>query len=230
MVPVKTNLRRRDVLWLALAVSVHALLLLVPIQRPPASTDTSGTISLSLLATREEAPVPERSDLPAPPPEKPRPVEEPAARQAQPAAETRPPAGPVRRESSPEGPTIGMTAARLVDSISRLKWPPAAKEKHSRLGVFVPQAVPENWRPRITIEENLFDGMYPPAKPDIVDRWLAADGSYRVVINTPSGNTLCGRARPWNPMNPLLEPVMMYWKCGGGGKRSFRMPDRHLIK
>ena len=78
------------------------------------------------------------------------------------------------------------------------------------------------------MEDNLFNGMVLPTKTEIVDRWLAADGTHNVVLNTPSGDTLCGRAQAWTPMNPLFEPIMTFWKCGGGGKRAFKMPDRYM--
>jgi hypothetical protein len=67
------------------------------------------------------------------------------------------------------------------------------------------------------------DGMYAPAEVEITDLWLAADGSHNVVVNLPNGDTVCGRALPWNPMQPLVEHVMLFRSCGGGGKRSFNM-------
>jgi hypothetical protein len=73
---------------------------------------------------------------------------------------------------------------------------------------------------------NLFDGMVAPPETEIVDRWLAADGSQNVVVNLPSGETLCGRAEAWNPMQALVEHVMMFRSCGGGGKRTFEMASR----
>ena len=69
--------------------------------------------------------------------------------------------------------------------------------------------------------------MMAPAETQVIDRWLAAVGSHNVVVETSSGNTYCGRATAWNPMNPLFEPVMQYRPCGGGGKRTFTMPDRY---
>jgi len=75
-------------------------------------------------------------------------------------------------------------------------------------------------------EGNTFDGMMAPVETELVDRWQAADGSANVVINTPNGDTLCGRAEAWNPMQPLLEHLMMFRSCGGGGKRTFSMAAR----
>ncbi|MFC1720590.1 hypothetical protein ACFL00_05605, partial [Pseudomonadota bacterium] len=122
--------------------------------------------------------------------------------------------------------------ATLLDSASRLEWSfPKARQKR-QLGVHQPQEIPENWRPSIRMEDNLFDGMTVPGKTEVVDEWLANDGSYNVVINTPSGETLCGSKQAWDPMNPMLEHLTLFRKCGGGGKRSFKMPDRfmkHLV-
>jgi len=81
-------------------------------------------------------------------------------------------------------------------------------------------------RSGISIEDNLFNGMAPPNKTEIADRWLAADGSHNVVINTPSGQTFCGRALAWDPMQPLVEHVMQFRPCGGGGERTFKMTQR----
>lgn len=76
-------------------------------------------------------------------------------------------------------------------------------------------------------EGNTFDGMMAPGESELVDRWQAADGSSNMVINTPNGETLCGRAEAWNPMQPLLEHLMMFRSCGGG-KRTFSMAAREL--
>jgi hypothetical protein len=70
--------------------------------------------------------------------------------------------------------------------------------------------------------------MIAPAETELLDRWQAADGSQNVVINTPRGETLCGRAEAWDPMHPLVEYVMLFRSCGGGGKRTFTMDKREL--
>jgi hypothetical protein len=113
----------------------------------------------------------------------------------------------------------------LLESARRLE-PATPVAPPRRLGEFLPPATPRNWEPSITLEENLFEDTYLPAETEVVDRWLAADGSHNVVIRTPTGMTLCGRALPWDPMRPLVEHVMMFRQCGGGGERSFTMPER----
>ncbi|MFB3078583.1 MAG: hypothetical protein ACE1Y4_11335, partial [Lysobacterales bacterium] len=116
-----------------------------------------------------------------------------------------------------------LTTARLLDSASEMAWPVPAVDDSRRLGVFVVQPLLEKLRSSISIEDNMFNGMVLPSKTEIVDRWLAADGSHNVVINTPTGHTLCGRVLAWNPLQPLVEHVMQFYPCGGGGKRTFEM-------
>ena len=210
----------RDGLWLGIAVLLHALLLLVPMRHSPPAVQESQVVSVSLLASRKEKPVLEDEKLPV--------TEKIVPSQTPPLAEVPTPPEPMAMESNPEEPEVQTTTALLLDSASRFKWPSIEQDESRQLGVFVPQPIPENWRPRITVEDNLFNGMILPTRTEIVDRWLAADGNHNVVINTPSGETLCGRAKPWDPMNPELEPVMAFWKCGGGGKRDFKMPDRFM--
>ncbi len=215
------RIQRRDAMWLALAVLLHAALLSIPLRDGPPAPGLSRAISISLFkAPRNRAELDEV-----------RPTAQSREYALPPAPAERP--GPETRTTDAEEPEAGeesvdSSAAALLDSLNGFQWPTRADSQSRRLGDFTPPGVPENWRPRITVEDNPFNGMVAPAQTEIVDRWLAADGSQRVVVNTPSGDTLCGRARRWDPMNPLLEPVMNWWKCGGGGKREFRMPDRFM--
>jgi len=208
------RLGQRDALWLAIALVLHALVLLIPLRSPPEVAANPTMVAVSLMAAAREDPPIEEKELPAPLAEQPSLVEQP--RRAEPAAE----------EGVTEHPLVNTTTARLLDSASRFKWPSIDNRSNRQLGVFVPEAMPGNWRPRIMMEDNLFNGMMLPTKTETVDRWMAADGTHNVVLNSPSGDTLCGRAKPWNPMNPLFEPVMTFWKCGGGGKRDFKMPEQ----
>jgi hypothetical protein len=219
---------RRDALWLAAAVLLHALLLLIPPREFPSATETARTVSVTLLAPREEKPLFESVDPPAPPPEELLSADKAPPPQEPPLAERQALSGSHAGNSSEDKPLADTSTARLLDSASRFKWPTLEEDKHRQLGVYEPQGIPDNRRPVIPIADNRFDGMFVPEKTEIVDRWLAADGTHNVVLNTSSGDTLCGRARPWNPMNPLIEPVMTFWKCGGGGKRAFKIPDRYM--
>ena len=219
-VTASIRIKWHDGRWLAAVVLLHALLLLIPLRYDSPATEETTVVSISLLIPPKEDPVFEQEELPD--------VEESPSQQAPPLAEKPTPPRPIAMESSPEEPVIKTTTALLLDSASRFKWPSIEQDENRQLGVFVPQPIPENWRPRIVVEDNLFNGMILPTKTEIVDRWLAADGNHNVVINTPYGETLCGRAKPWDPMNPELEPVMTFWKCGGGGKRDFKMPERFM--
>ena len=222
------RIKRRDGLWLAVAVLLHSLVLLIPVRQSSGPAETVQSVTISLFNTAEVKP----SAKPAPahdpltkgvsPPENPLLAEQPATRK-NPAVDKDEPA--VFSES--EAP-LNTSTARLIESLSRVNQTIPDRGKKRQLGVPVPGQIPENWQPEIRLEQNRFDGMVVPRKVEIIDRWLAADGSHNVVMNTPGGETLCGRAQAWNPMNPLLEPVMMFRKCGGGGKRSFKMPDRYM--
>ncbi len=64
-----------------------------------------------------------------------------------------------------------------------------------------------------------------PADASVVDRWQAADGSHQVMVQLPNGDSLCGRAAAYNPMQALVEPVMMFSSCGS--TPTFTMPERY---
>ena len=113
-----------------------------------------------------------------------------------------------------------VTTARLLDFAHHREWTLPEPSDPPRLGVLTPQPPPPNWRAGTPAEDTAL-----PAKTGIVDQWLAADGSRNLMIRTPTGQLLCGRAEAWNPMYPLVEPVMMYRACGGG-RPSFEMPSR----
>lgn len=116
------------------------------------------------------------------------------------------------------------STAYLLDLAGRQQLSVPETSTARRLGEHVPRPMPPNWRSATRPEANRFDGMVAPAAVEIVDRWLAADGSQNVVITTPDGETYCGRAEAWNPLTPLVEPIMTYRNCGGGGQRTFDMP------
>lgn len=212
---------RRDSLWLALAVLLHALLLLLPADHFRPAPHNPLTLSVSLPVPRVADPAPVKTaDAVSPP-------GSPSAQAPSPAAEID------AEEERPEPqvtatPSERISAARLIDSIGRIDWSLPEEQEQRRLGVPAPYRVPDNWLPRLRREDNRFDGKTVPARTEIIDRWVAADGSHNMVVETSGGDTICGRAQRWNPMSPLVEPVMMYWKCGGGGRRSFKMPERLL--
>jgi hypothetical protein len=226
--PVQAH-QARFAWWLAVAVLLHALLLLIPARQYQLPDPMLRTLTVVLSKT-----------LRAPPP-------------ANPAESSRRDAAPVeRRLAPPGGPNADMppavapraapplpavdtgvqpdathppiTTARLLDFAHRREWNLHEPSLAPGPGVFRPQRPPPNWRSGTPAE-----GTAPPAKTAIVDQWLAADGSHNVMVRTATGQVLCGRAEAWNPMSPLVEPVMMYRACGNG-PRTFEMPDRVLLR
>jgi hypothetical protein len=220
------QLKARDGLWLCLAIALHALLLLIPVTREPASEPGVSSIIVNLLMEESlkspfieiiEPETPEiqtRQDEPVPVPA----AEQPELTQQE-----------EEIEVFPASPPVILSTAFLLQSASQIDWSLMRVEELRQLGIFFPRPVPENWRSGIGVEDNIFNGMVVPRKTEIVDRWLAADGSHNVVINTPTGDTFCGRALAWDPMQPLIEHVMQFRPCGGGGKRSFDMPQRQAL-
>jgi len=127
-----------------------------------------------------------------------------------------------------ETPRIHITTALLLDSASRREWqaprfPTTRLAQENSSG-----ALPGNWTGTVLrIFPNRFNDLVLPERVEIIDRWRDPDGTIQVVLHTPKGETLCGRAAPWDPMEPLIEPVMMMRLCGGGGKRKlqFTLPE-----
>jgi hypothetical protein len=212
----------RDGRWLLAAVLLHALILTIPVDLAETPQTRPQRIALALQPRWRPLipqPVQPEAAVKAPDPAIPAPEKIPdSAVQQQDAAST--------LSDPPQQNSPALSLARLLDSASMINWELPEERASRQLGVFTPQPVPENWRPRILVEDNRFDDAVLPTRVLIVDRWLAADGSHNVVIETPTGHTLCGRAEPWNPMNPLFEPIMMFRPCGGGGERTFKMPHR----
>jgi hypothetical protein len=210
--------------WVLVAILLHAILLLIPSQRGLQPGQVLQRLTISLQSTaREESVVPTTS-----PAETPLAPELPPAEASGAVAEPAParPVPPLASQPPTDDPP-SPSAAQLLDLASRLSWQAHHTADSRDLGVFRPPPLPDNWQPGIPREANLFDGMTAPAEVEIVDRWLAADGSHNVVVNTPSGETYCGRTEAWSPLNPLFEPIMTWRPCGGGGRRDFEVPKRY---
>jgi hypothetical protein len=216
----------QDSLWLFLAVALHALLLLIPVLQNDHMTTRTVPLNITLLtpAPTEKPfvvePESKKTELPAVKTETEAPDEQavPELADLEQAED--------RADQQAPGKEVILTTARLLDSAEVIEWPAPVADDSRRLGVFAPQALPENRRSGSRIEDNIFNGMVRPNRTEIVDRWLAADGSHNLVINTPGGQTFCGRAPAWDPMQALVEHVIQFRPCGGGGKRTFEMPQR----
>jgi hypothetical protein len=212
--------------WVLVAILLHAILLMIPSKQVLQPGQVHQRLTIWLQATaREESVFPTTSPAEVavepqqqqPQPEESGPITNPAPARPLPALASKP---LTRAQPSP-------SAAQLLDLASRVSFKAPSPSDPRDLGVFRPPPLPDNWRPGIPRETNLFDGMSAPAEVEIIDRWLAADGSHNVVVNSPSGETYCGRTEAWSPLNPLFEPIMMWRPCGGGGRRDFEMPKRY---
>jgi hypothetical protein len=197
------------------AILAHALLLLLPNPREQQGGKGRPGLRVSLPAPAAAPPAalvtaPELEKTPVPPQ-----ATAQRARQAAPLPgdDTEVPARPTQP-----------SAAYLLDLARRREWRPPQPGSSRQLGVFVPQPLPPNWQSSPAAAPTRFAGSAPARRTEVVDRWLAADGSHNVVITTPGGETWCGRSEPWNPMNPLFEPVRVFRSCAGGGERTFDVP------
>lgn len=235
---IRPRLSYREGGWLVLAVALHALLLLIPQaeERPRAIVERAKLairlMPLSAPPARElpresvaeavhPAPIPRR--LPA----------SPAA--TLPAPEPALPMGPPQEIAEDD---LGVSAARLIDlrdSVTeRVPLEKSAETPRLRLGSPKPFERRGNWQSGTGADalapfDNAFNGKTVPAEVEIVDRWLAADGSQNVIVETPAGLRLCGRAPPWDPAQPLVEHVMRWQVCGGDFARPFKYKPREPL-
>lgn len=229
--PVQAH-QARFAWWLAVAALLHALLLLIPARQDLLLGPTLTTLTVALSGTWQ-APAPASPALNG--------RSEPAPVERQPARPGTPNAGSPRAAAHPAEPPLSppgagvrpgdtrypVTTARLLDSVNRREWYLPEPSDPPRLGVLTPP--PPHRRAGTAAVSAPLSGTALPAKTGIVDQWLAADGSHNVMIRTATGQVLCGRAEAWNPMSPLVEPVMMYRACGDG-RRTFEMPERVLLR
>jgi len=198
--------------FLAGAVILHVMLLLLPAERGPSPGNVLNRLSVSLRAVPKPAPeVVAEPVIPEPAPTQP--GSRPAPRQVASPADTPPPTPPPAATAAE--PARGLSTARLLDDANRIRW-----------------RLPEHGAARSLGEPAPGRAGQPPgeaapaARIEIVDRWLAADGSHNVLVRTASGDLLCGRADAWDPMRPMVEPVMMFRTCGSAGP-TFEWPDRY---
>ena len=222
--------------WLALAALVHTLLLLIPARQglPPGPVAKSLAVVLTgawqvATGTAEMKPAPAEVKPPPSPPE-PRSAPEPAppSMPERPAAQAPRLAAPGRGDApSPDAgsPAQAVTAARLLDLANPREWRLPGMPGERPPGDPA-SPLQQNWRPGTHLGRDRFDGRALPERVEIVDRWLAHDGSHNVMIETPTGEMLCGRAAAWDPMQPLVEPVMMYRSCGRA-RSTFEWPEHY---
>jgi len=224
--------KKSDAGWLSLAVMVHAAVVLWPMHFGGKTRVLVPSLTVSLVPFRTPSQkTVERLPEPAPQIPDNREFVTPAAKPtpSRPQNAIRTPVKPSPEEPADEAAvTPPLSIASLIESAYRADLDKPDETRAQTLGVHTPQPLPANWRrgagaPGLMGETNLFDGMVAPDSVEIVDRWIAADGSHNVVVNLPGGETMCGRAEAWDPLQPLVEHIMMFRNCGGGGKRTFSM-------
>lgn len=226
--------------WLLIAVALHALILLVPSQELP----RNALLNSAELVVRLISNPPESESVDEEPvrvetrtwPRILRKVEIPAY--LNPLEKKKSNADARDEEEALPGDTPNVSAAYLMGMRDTLtdKVPLESEDRNEtyRLGSPRSTEFPSNWQPHAGAEalaplDNDFNGMTVPEEVEIVDRWVATDGSQNVIVETPAGLRLCGRARAWDPMRPMIEPLMQFSVCGGDGARPFMFKRRERL-
>ena len=228
--------KKSDACWLAIAVVAHLALLLVPLKQPVPDTHDQLLISISLKAFVEDS----HSEPVKKPQEDSEDLAEP---EVVPVDDAEPDIATVEKmdqiapiESSPDETEeeVLPSAAQLIESISSVHTEQSEPATTRLLGSSFSVSTPPNWRAgtgtgAARYIDNWFEGMAVPRSTEVVDRWRSNDGSQNAVVNLPNGTTMCGRRAPSDPLRPMVENLMMFRPCGGGGKRTFSM-DRSKIR
>ncbi|MEJ8566675.1 hypothetical protein [Elongatibacter sediminis] len=233
--------------WFALALAVHAALLLLPLERSRQDMDSHRFLPISLkLAPRRLTTVPRNDVTEHKDREREREREQTDAGIAEPAKDAEPlapntaaPRTPPAEESTPQAPTPrtapvpnmrrSLSTANLLQALNDMALEGPRQGLPRTLGSPPPGAGTDSAASANPLAESI-SGSFKTTSPVVLDRWLTSDGSHHVVVELPNGQTLCGRASAWDPMKPLVEHVMMFRACAGGGPRSFSMPADRVPK
>jgi len=192
------------VLMLVIALSGHVLLLAWQARETPLklSKTKAETITVRLQTTPRPAAVSSMEpDATPAPPEQPAPAPEPVR-----------PA--VLVETS--RPLISRVTAPSSEQIRRqvLDWFDTERNQPALVNSALLPALPANWtEPVLLNTQTAFATAWLPPKVLVLDRWNNPDGSNRVHFRGPDGGLYCGRQEAFDPLEPLLEPVMLVRRC-----------------
>ena len=231
----KRSVKPSDGRWLLLGVALHALVLLIPLKTlTPGSISQSAELMVRFVMKAEE--VVFEKELP--PPEFIREVLSPRPQVADTVELTRPERSIEQQEeqTDPER-SDEVSAARLMSMRDTLtERVPLARLETPRtlLGEPRPYSPPVNWTPHtgakaVAPYNNQFNGMTVPEDVEVVDRWIGSNGTRNVIVETPAGYRLCGRAEAPDPMRPHIEHVTHFHVCGGDGAIEFKFKPRERL-
>jgi hypothetical protein len=207
--------------FLAAALALHGLILMLPAQRglPPERVLHDLSVTLRAVTRPPSGPAADRAEAePAPATAAAQHVPAPSA--VRNPLESRPSAPPPDPAEAP--PLPDLSTARLLDLAHRRRWALPEDNEARRLGAPATEVLR---RGRGTGQAS-GEGPAMAAGLQIMDRWFAADGSQNVLIRTPSGRVICGRTEAWDPMRPLVEQVRMLRDCGNG-EPTFEWPEMY---
>ncbi|MGI9291298.1 MAG: hypothetical protein ACR2QG_08475 [Gammaproteobacteria bacterium] len=228
----KTTVKPSDGRWLLLGVALHALILLIPLRGlMPVGITESAELVVRLMTGAPK----ENSEKVLPPPEFVREILEPKPVIADMVELDEP--DEVVTEPPPQT-TTDVSTARLMglrDSLTeKVPLENQSRVLRSRLGDPRSYTRPENWQQHTGARalapfENTFNGMTVPEGVEVVDRWIDADGSKNIIVETPTGHRLCGRALASDPMRPHIEQVTHFHVCGGDKRMPFKFTPRKRL-
>ena len=235
------RLKKANLAWLGLALAVHGVLLLLPVGLWTPQLQVTPGMTVELIQWRSPPASPATIPREEAPGTKPRPAvpatdsSVPEQSEYEARTVTAPETTPDVESSSPDvvssEPEVPLSVATLLHSAGRTPAGDSSQAPARNLGMHARHELPSNWGRGMGNEELMSRNPemavpMAPAEPVIVDRWLDANGNHNVVVTLPNGDTVCGRARAWDPMQPLVEHIMMFRTCGSGGKRTFEMASR----
>ncbi len=199
------------------AVALHAIFLAIRLVQPtPATPVVRLKIRIQAPAAEPEVPIPHTDTTPADDIATADSVTRPAKPNTDPPTRPSPvlPAKPVPLPEPADKLPNSRVLMQAARAQARKQAPQASAPQAVRLGQVRPSSPPPNWtRDHSFTQETPFVSVWLPQNAVILDRWRNPDGSHQVIVKTPSGNTYCGKAAAYDPLEPLVEPVMLFKSC-----------------